>query len=91
MVSELVAELRQTAKNAGVTYPEQHVASRAATLLSAQEEEIERLTKALTECAAPYSSPPTTVFGGAQYLAYEFIRRMELAAAALNEGSKRDG
>lgn len=57
--------------------------------LEAKEEyhrrDAERLRAALRKCAAEYRSPPTTVMGGAAYLAEEFQRRMNIAAAALEQ------
>jgi hypothetical protein len=46
-------------------------------------DEIERLTKALAECAAPFDTGPTTVGEAAVLVGKEFQRRMNIAGEAI--------
>jgi hypothetical protein len=50
----------------------------------ALQEEVEFLRAALTECAAPFDTGPTTVDGAQAIIAKEFQRRMDIAGVALN-------
>ncbi len=58
------------------------------TALTSALDEIERLREALTECAAEWHSPPTTMGRALERVSVEFKRRMLIAVDALHRSGR---
>lgn len=60
---------------------------RAIAALQTEQDRVAGLLAALALCAAPFVSPPCTIPEGAEYVAAEFVRRMQIADAASNRAT----